>query len=322
MMKKILKLSCVCTLFLFCFVVLSLSAKEGKIVREPVVAGKFYDSDPNVLNDLITTLLKVETKVEVKEKPIAMIAPHAGYKYSGLVAAHGYSVIEQFDYDKVIILAPSHKKRFRGVSIGFFTHYKTPLGLVEVDRAACDKLLKKPESFDKRQFWPFGTMPTAHLGEHSIEAQLPFLQKVIKNDFKIIPILVGFLKDEDIEMLAKALKPLISKTTLIVTSSDFMHYGVDYNYVPFKSDIEKNIKLYDDMAFESIKEVDFDKFRSYKMQTGSTICGSMPIALLLKTLPRTAIGQLIAYDTSGHMTNDFTFSVSYASLIFTLTKDK
>ncbi len=296
--------------------------KPVDVVRETAVAGRFYDSDADVLRDKIKVLLKVKTKVEVEDKPIALIVPHAGYMYSGLVAAHGYSSLKKHKYKRVIIVGPSHTKRFRGASIGAFTHYKTPLGLLEVDRKVCDKLLMKPKALTKREFWPFGTMEPSHVAEHAIETQLPFLQFLLEDDFKIVPILLGFLKNEDYDEIAKQLKLLINKDTLIVISSDFMHYGTSYGYTPFKNNIEENITKYDYKAFESIVAVDFNQFRSYKMQTGSNICGANPIAVLLKTLPRNSKGKLIAYDTSGKQTDNFTYSVSYASLAFTLTHKK
>lgn len=298
------------------------SAKEGQIVREPAAAGRFYDANPDILRDMVNTLLKsCGTNTVSNIKPIAMISPHAGYMYSGLVAAKGFNEIKQFDYNKVIILAPSHSKKFRGVSIPAFTHYKTPLGLVEVDRTICDKLLKTPANLEKGEFWPFGTMPSAHTKEHSEETQLPFLQVALK-DFKIVPMLIGNLKREDYETIAKVIKPLLDKQTLIVVSSDFMHYGNAYDYVPFTSNIEENIKKYDYAAFERITALEFDKYLDYKGQTGTTICGSNPIAVLLKILPRTTKGSLVAYDTSGHQSDDFTYSVSYASLIFTISEKR
>ncbi len=320
-MKKHLIYALICVSFVSFAASFSVFAKEGKIVREAAVAGRFYDADPTVLKNKVNSLLSMETPTMVDSKPIALIAPHAGYMYSGLIAAHGYSNIKDHKYDRVIILAPSHTKRFRGISVPHFTHYKTPLGLVEVDRKVCDKLLKTPKAYkeDKRKWWPFGTMPTAHVQEHSLETQLPFLQMAIKK-FKIVPLLVGYLNIEDYALIAKTIKPLITKNTLIVVSTDFMHYGDSYSFVPFRNNVEENIRKYDYTAFKIISQIDFDRFVEYRQATGSTICGTRAISVLLKTLPRTSRGKLIAYDTSGRQAQNFAFSVSYASMAFTIEK--
>ncbi|MGR3319793.1 MAG: AmmeMemoRadiSam system protein B [Candidatus Anammoxibacter sp.] len=292
-------------------------ARDGIIARHAAVAGKYYDDNPDALRGQIKSFLKVKNNIKVETKPIALISPHSGYIYSGLVAAHGYKIVSNYDYNRVIIIAPSHYgKRFRGVSVVRFTHYKTPLGLVEVDREICDKLIASTHLKFDDEHPLIGTVPTAHIVEHSIETQLPFLQ-VVLDDFKIVPLLIGYLKKDDYKILAKAIKPFIDKNTLIVTSSDFLHYGDRYSYTPFRKDIEKNINKYDQAAFNAITAVNIGALSNFKAQTDANICGFIPIYLLLHILPKGTVGQLLNYDTSGRQTGDFTYSVSYASIIFT-----
>lgn len=316
-MSNSLYLKLTIILFLLFNFVSTAFSKDGIIARHAAVAGKFYDANPDVLKNQVESFIKVKPDLKIEKKPIALISPHAGYIYSGLVAGHGYSVIKNYDYKRVIILAPSHYgKRFRGVSVVRFTHYKTPLGLVEVDRTICDKLLKSMHiEFEESQ--PiFGTVPNAHILEHSIETQLPFLQ-IALDDFKIVPLLIGYLRKGDYAEIAKALKPFIDKDTLIVTSSDFLHYGDRYSYTPFRKDIEKNIRKYDHAAFNAITATDLNALAQYKQLTDANICGFIPIYLLLNILPKDTSGYLVDYDTSGRQTGDFTFSVSYASIVFT-----
>ena len=296
-------------------------AKEGVIARHAAVAGKFYDDNPDALRGQIESFLKVDPEFKVNEKPIALISPHAGYIYSGLVAAHGYSIVKKHKYNRVIILAPSHYgKRFRGVSVVRFTHYKTPLGMVEVDREVCDELLDsthlgfKEETSDHEPI--FGTVPTAHIMEHSIETQLPFLQLVM-DDFKIVPLLIGYLKKGDYQVIAKAIKPFIDENTLIIASSDFLHYGDRYSYTPFRKNIKENIEKYDHAAFNAITKININALSNYKHQTDANICGFVPIYLLMHILPKGSAGYLVDYDTSGRQTGDYSCSVSYASLVFT-----
>ena len=188
--------------------------------------------------------------------------------------------------------------------------------MVEVDRKICDKLIDSTHLKFEDEHPLIGTVPTAHIMEHSIETQLPFLQ-VVLDDFKIVPLLIGYLRKDDYQILANAIKPFIDENTLIVTSSDFLHYGDRYSFKPFSKNIEENINKYDQAAFNAITAVNIDALSYFKAHTDANICGFIPIYLLLHTLPKGTVGQLVNYDTSGRQTGDFTSSVSYASIIFT-----
>ncbi len=290
---------------------------------EPQAAGRFYPGNEIALKDQINTFLNNIPKQPLKGRPVALISPHAGYQYSGQVAAYGYNAIKDNGFTRVIILSPSHfksGKRFRGASVLNVKNFKTPLGLIPVDQEACNQLLNPserlpPNSPDKRKAL-FGSYEGAYQGEHSLETQLPFLQTSL-NTFKLIPIMVGILIEDDFDRIADALRPLINDQTLVVVSSDFTHYGEAYGYVPFRKDIEKNITALDYGTFEKIRNKDFEGLKKYKKETGINVCGIMPIELLLKLLPDNVSGEILNYDTSGHQSNDFSFSVSYASIIFT-----
>ncbi|HHT9111974.1 MAG: AmmeMemoRadiSam system protein B [Planctomycetes bacterium] len=296
---------------------------ETSQVWEPQVAGRFYPGNETVLKEQIDTFLKKIPKQSLKGKPVAIISPHAGYQYSGQVAAYGYSAIKDAGFNRVVILAPSHfmsGKRFRGVSILPVKNFKTPLGVIPVDEDACNQLLNsskesKPET-SLQATKLFGTYEGAYKGEHSLETQLPFLQMAL-GTFKLVPVIVGVLIDNDYDQVANAIRPLMDDKTLVVVSSDFTHYGEGYGYVPFRKDIEKNVRSLDYGAFDKILSKDFDGLRIYRKETGINACGIIPIALLLKLLPSEAQGEILNYDTSGHQSNDFSFSVSYASVLFT-----
>ncbi len=316
-MQKCLKLL-YCLLICFAFSVLCLKRDvrseqdllQAKNIREPVVAGRFYPANPKELRKQIKTLLD-DVRIEgVHGKPIAIISPHAGYQYSGSVAAYGYRAVKGHEYKRVIVIAPSHYSRYIGASILDVSFYKTPLGLVKLDQGICNNLINNPPMI--------GTFKNAHLREHSLETQLPFLQETLK-DFALIPILVSKLNNETIDFLAEKIKPFIDDDTLIVVSSDFTHYGHSYDYVPkFKDDnIEGNIRKLDYGAFERILAKDLEGFIRYKQATRITACGFMPIALLLKLLPKDAHGEILHYDTSGNQLGNFESSVSYASILFT-----
>lgn len=280
-------------------------------VWEPQVAGRFYPGDEAALKNQITAFFKNVPSQAPKGTPIAIISPHAGYQYSGQVAAYGYNAIKDRKFDRVIILALKHQlglKRIKGISVSSAKNFKTPLGLIPVDREACDQLLKASNLF--------GTFENAFKEEHSLETQLPFLQMTLK-DFKIIPLIVCILTKDDFEPIVNAIKPLISDSTLIVASSDFTHYGENYGFLPFKNDIEKNIHKYDYGLFEKVLTKDFEGLRAYRQYSQINACGILPIALLLKLLPGDAQGEILNYDTSGRQLNNFSSSVSYASILFT-----
>ncbi|MFQ5786599.1 MAG: AmmeMemoRadiSam system protein B [Thermodesulfobacteriota bacterium] len=282
---------------------------EGQNIREPVVAGRFYPGSEAELSKKVNNYLDKVLIENLPGKPVAIISPHAGYQYSGSVAAYGYKAIKDYKYKRVIVLAPSHYSRYRGASILDVDAYKTPLGLVKLNQGICNNLINNP---------PFiGTFNKAHQREHSLEAQLPFLQTVLGSDFELIPILISRLSNEEFDFIADKLRPLIDEDTLIVVSSDFTHYGYGYDYVPFKKDVEANIRKLDYGAFERILALDFDGFIRYKKATGITACGFMPIALLLKILPDDVQGKILKYDTSGSILGDFNSSVSYVSIVFT-----
>ncbi|MBS1258334.1 MAG: hypothetical protein MAG551_01392 [Candidatus Scalindua arabica] len=310
--------------FIFCITVSSVSHAaedylvgdlpgEGQNVREPAVAGRFYPGSEADLSKKINNYLDKAFIESLPGKPVAIITPHAGYQYSGSVAAYGFKAIKDYGYKRVIVLAPSHYSRYRGASILDVEAYKTPLGLVKLDQGLCHNLINNP---------PFiGTFKNAHKREHSLETQLPFLQTVLGDDFELIPLLISRLSGEEFEFIADKLRHLIDEDTLVVVSSDFTHYGYGYDYVPFKKDVEANIKKLDYGAFERILALDFDGFINYKKATGITACGFMPVALLMKILPDNAQGKILQYDTSGSIMGDFSSSVSYASIVFTRSSE-
>ncbi len=282
---------------------------EGQNVREPAVAGRFYPDSEAELTKKINNYLDKALLESLPGKPVAIISPHAGYQYSGAVAAYGYKAIKDHGYKRVIVLAPCHYSRYRGASILDVEAYKTPLGLVNLNQGICNNLINNP---------PFiGTFKNAHKREHSLETQLPFLQTVLGDDFELIPLLISRLNNDEFDFIADKLRPLIDEDTLIVVSSDFTHYGYGYDYVPFKKDVEAKLERLDYGAFERILALDFDGFFQYKRATGITACGFMPIALMMKILPPNVQGKLLKYDTSGSILGNFDSSVSYASIVFT-----
>jgi AmmeMemoRadiSam system protein B/AmmeMemoRadiSam system protein A len=289
-------------------------------VQEPAVSGFFYPRDPENLKVMVDRLLAAVKEKEVVGRPAALISPHAGYDYSGGVAAYGYKAVQGKGYKRVIVLAPSHYgKKYRGASILKARYYKTPLGQIELDQEVCKQLVEHPPYFGTNAL--FGYYAGAYKNEHSIETQLPFLQTVL-GDFKLVPVLLGILMEDDFQKIADALRPFVDENTLVVASSDFTHYGDRFGYTPFRANIEENLKKLDLGAIDRILALDFDGFIKYREDTGITVCGFYPISVLLKLLPKEAKGTMLVYDTSGRMVNDFSHSVSYTSIVFTTPEKK
>ena len=280
-----------------------------KSVFGPVASGFWYPANRESLRNLATSYLSKATIGEIDGRIVAVIAPHAGIEHCGQVAAHSFAPLRKQKFKKVLILAPSHWGGYRGASILKANYYKTPLGLIELDLETCDKLLKA-DLID--------TIQSAHLREHSLENLLPFLQLTL-GEFKLIPIVVGSLSDEDYQVLSSTIKKHIDKDTLIVVSSDFTHFGARFGYTPFEinGNVRNNIEKLDYRVIDNIIRCDFEGFRQYLQRTGATICGRVPIGLLLKILPIGAKGKLVDYRTSGDANNDYRLSVSYASIVFT-----
>ncbi len=304
------RLRAVAAAALFCLLGGSVScAAEEPTVRPPAVAGAFYTSDSEALKKQVDTYLSEGAKkASIEGKPIALVVPHAGYDYSGRCAGVAYSTIKGKAYKRVIVLAFSHRGMIPASgSILKVDACRTPLGDVAVDRAACDTLLKSER---------FGSYPAADRFEHSLEVQLPFLQRAL-GSFKLVPILLGRLDEDDYAAAAADIRKVVDQDTLIVASSDFTHYGERFDFAPFKTDVRQNIEKLDKGAVEFILKRDGAGFTGYLRRTGATICGRDPIRILLGLLPEKPKGQLLSYYASGDEAGDYRNSVSYAAIVFT-----
>ncbi len=274
------------------------------------LAGSWYPGSEVKLKQLIKECLK-NVKTPKYPNVIALLLPHAGYQYSGPTAAAGLAAVTGKKYKRVIILGPSHSVAMRDIiSIPQYDAYKTPLGETKLDLDFIKKLRK--HKFVK-------TVPQAHTNEHSVQIELPLLQYILKNQFKLVPIVVGQLTSEGAANIATAIKSQLDDQTLVVVSSDFTHYGNRFFYTPFpldKSTPEK-IKKLDFGALKQILAIKPNGFREYLTKTRATICGRCPIEILLRMLPAQTKVHLAAYDTSGRLTGSYDNSVSYTSCVFT-----
>jgi AmmeMemoRadiSam system protein B len=275
----------------------------------PAVAGTWYPGDARALGRQLDGFLRDAAEpAGGATLPFALIEPHAGYAYSGPVAAHGFARLRGASCDRVVLIGPSHYAAFRGAVVPRAGAYRTPLGELPFDREALGRLVECPG---------FGADDGPFAREHSLEMEIPFLQRVLTPGFALVPVLVGGGASGDgAAEIAAGLAGVIDPRTLVVVSSDFTHFGRGFGYVPFEDDLPRRIRELDHGAIATLERADAEAFERYVDETGATICGRGPISVLLRLLPAGTRGELVAYDTSGNQTGDWGHSVSYAALSF------
>ena len=227
----------------------------------------------------------------------ALIVPHAGYMYSGQVAAHAYRLLQDMDFKRVIMVGPSHRARFKGASINLQYGYKTPLGIVPVDQDLARKIIDTSDQIR----W----VPQAHAREHSLEIQLPFLQTVL-NEFQIVPIIMGEQDFKTCSDLADSLLQVIGTVgkTLFLASSDLSHF---HSY--------KRAKELDMRFIKHVREFDPNGLAS-AISTGSCeACGGGPAITIMLTAQRLGANRtlILKYANSGDVTGDRNRVVGYLS---------
>lgn len=194
--------------------------RAGQATQSPAVAGLFYPAEPHTLqHDVDQFLLQAQAEIPMEntgaQAAKALIVPHAAYIYSGAVAAAAYAQLLPYasQINRVVIFAPAHRLAFRGLATVSADQYRTPLGLIPVDRAARQQLLAGD--------FPVATLDEAFREEHALEVQLPFLQRILA-DFTLLPVLVG---DADpVEVMSALNQCWGGPETLIVISSDLSHF--------------------------------------------------------------------------------------------------
>jgi AmmeMemoRadiSam system protein B len=276
----------------------------------PAVAGTWYPGDEASLARAVDDLLEGATDDPGSDsgRVVALIEPHAGYVYSGRVAGEGFRGVRGQEVGRVLLIGPSHYEAFTGGVVPEAEAYRTPLGDVALDVDALETLTRHPRI--KASNRPFGP-------EHSLESEIPFLQRALAPGWRLVPVLLGSgVSGALAQEIADAIRPLLDETTLVVVSSDFTHYGPRFGYVPFHDDVRARIRSLDMGAVERIRRRDVSGFESYLQETGATICGRDAIDVLLRLLPSDVEGRLTAYDTSGSLTGEWDHSVSYASMTF------
>ncbi len=276
-------------------------------------AGSWYPDHPAELAALLDQ--RFECSLErtgpwLLPHPLAFVVPHAGLAYSGTVAAAAYRHLQAAPPERIFLLGFSHRGGPPGIAIPDIPGFETPIGSVALDRAAALELAAAR---------PFAVVPESEVCDHSVEIQLPLLRKAVPG-VPVVPLYVGLLQDAErstaAETLARALRP----GDLLLASSDLTHYGRAFGYQPFAAGRDLHRRLYrlDSQVIEAAGSFDSGLFHDTLRETGATVCGRAPIALLLEVLTLLAgedvFQQTLDYQTSAEITGDREHSVSYACL--------
>ncbi|MBW2974104.1 AmmeMemoRadiSam system protein B [Candidatus Woesearchaeota archaeon] len=264
---------------------------QKKKVRDTAVAGSWYPGDMETLQAAVDTYLGNVRKADFNGTVRAVIVPHAGYSFSGQVAAVAFRQLNS-DHDKVILLGPSHHYPLSGASILDVTHYKTPLGEVKLSKTA--KRLLKEEMINN--------VPEAHAEEHSLEIELPFLQQTL-GDFELVPVLVGSVEPD---AFADILGKHIDDSTLLVVSVDMSHY---HSY-----DEAKQLDYY---ALDRILNLDSEGIFKAEIDAPSAVSTLLKIAQRNGWKP-----YILYYANSGDVSGNMDSVVGYSAIAFISEGDK
>jgi len=282
------------------FCVLSIIITQGcsSPVKEPAVAGSFYPADKEVLADTVDRFVSMAEEKAVDGRLIGLVSPHAGYKYSGSVAGYVYRQLKGREIRTVVLIGPSHYSSFKGVSVYKEGRMRTPLGMVKINSKMAQRLINEdaditfyPEAFEK---------------EHSIEVQLPFLQRVLE-DFQIVPILIGTPTMRSFNTLTERLTEILrdDEYAILIASTDLSHYH----------DYETAVKM-DHKAIDAVERMSIEDLERYLRQGEAEMCGAYPVLYMMAVARNLGAtnGVLFKYANSGDITGDRSRVVGYAAI--------
>jgi AmmeMemoRadiSam system protein B/AmmeMemoRadiSam system protein A len=294
-------------LYILLFTALFAGNSVQEISRSAAVAGSFYPSDARKIQSMLSGFFDNTKRIQINGRIIGIVSPHAGYVYSGQVAAHAYSTLKDRNIKRAIVLSPSHTVSFKGASIYNGDAYETPLGQIPVDKDFCQQLAKQSVSL---QFSDIGHQNTGRArAEHALEVQLPFLQHVL-GEFQLVPIIFGEQSYATCRAVGEALATAIGNDehTVIVASSDLSHYH------PYDEAVSLDKKL-----LNAVEEWDYYNVSRNCQTRHWEACGGGPIVALMIAADKLGanISRVLKYANSGDVAQgDKTHVVGYAAIVF------
>ncbi|MFO7447097.1 MAG: AmmeMemoRadiSam system protein B [Ignavibacteriaceae bacterium] len=268
------------------------------VFREPAVAGLFYPSGYWKLKDELQRLLQNSVSEKKFENILGLVAPHAGYVYSGKTAAFAYNLIKEKNFKNIFIISPSHREYFPGVSVYEGDGYETPLGKIPVNKEIIEHITNENKIVYKGI--------EGHRSEHGIEVQLPFLQFILGDGFKIIPIVMGDQSALFVDELARRLAKVVDSQSLIIASSDLSHYYTRKEADRLDTLIEKRINSFEVQDLQNDLE-----------HNTCEACGGGPIVAMMKTAAAVnkKCSLVIHRSDSGEVSGDLNEVVGYLSAV-------
>ena len=274
-------------------------------VKEPHLAGRWYPADATTLASRLRELASSNGSAR---RATALLAPHGPLDQSGAVAGAAYGVVTP--PRRAVVLAPSHLVSFPGACVLPVMGYRTPLGVVGVDGDAVAALTRVDG---------VRANLAVFMREHAVEAQLPFLQARAP-DATLVPVLVGKLAPGGAAALAAAIRPLLDDDTLLVVSSDLVHYGRRHGFLPVpptdRAAVRATLRALDDEALGHIAAGDADAFAGWADATGAAICGRQVIEVMLRALPAGARGECVARASSIDVVPEHDAVIGYGAVVF------
>ncbi|XP_057524839.1 uncharacterized protein LOC130804429 [Amaranthus tricolor] len=283
-----------------------------EIARRASHAGSWYTSNPSKLAEELEGWLK-EAGLSKSSDVRGVIAPHAGYSYSGRAAAYAFGNIDPTNISRVFLLGPSHHYYTSQCALSSTTVYETPIGDLPIDLEVIEEL-KATGKFEMMSL-------RVDEAEHSMEMHLPYLAKVFEgHPVKVVPILVGAVSAESEAMYGRLLAKYVDDpSNFFSVSSDFCHWGTRFNYTYYDKKhgaIHKSIEALDRMGMDIIETGDPDAFKNYLLKFDNTICGRHPISVFLHMLKNISTKikiKFLRYEQSSECKSMRDSSVSYAS---------
>lgn len=268
-------------------------------VRKTAVAGSFYPADPEVLSRQVREFLSRAPGEKVSGEIIALVSPHAGYVYSGQVAAYAFRLVAGMKFEAAVVVAPSHRTYFQGASVYNGGGYETPLGILPVAKELCRRLAEENSliRLDAQ----------AHSREHALEVQLPFLQETL-GSVKVVPIILGDQSYHTCEGVARAIAATLrGKKVLLVASTDLSHFH------PY----DRAVAL-DKAILEDLQSLDAEKLgRDLDAGKGEACGGGAVITVMLAAKDLGADrARVLKYLNSGDVTGDRSGVVGYGAAVF------
>lgn len=281
-------------------------AMNKEPIRAPAVAGTFYPADATQLRATLNAFLAQAEGRKTQGRIRALVVPHAGYVYSGAVAAHAFKQIIGAQYQTVVLIGNSHHEGYLGAAIYSKGRFKTPLGEVSIDADFSQRLLAaNPQILDRQ---------SPHIEEHSLEVELPFLQTVL-GDFQIVPILLGTQNTDLARALAKTLRETADEDTLVIASSDLSHYPA-YDDAKF-ADL-KTVEAVTSGKVEQLERTLRQMEQTRIPELATLMCGEGAVKTVMFYAQHIGADQIehLNYANSGDITGSSNRVVGYAAIAF------